>query len=139
MRTQYHFRRGTTGLDAWDVDRLIALTCNLPVKQTPLSAILQLDSVYWSETMTPRQVAQHVRLTNEVEVQYPIILGADGGVMDGMHRVLRALLEGRDSVAAVQFEVDPTPDYVDVRPEDLPYPEADGTPVRIYPPRPSTA
>ena len=52
---------------------------------------------------------------------YPIILGDDGRVMDGMHRVARALLEGRVSIQAVQFEEIPEPDYRNVRPEDLPY------------------
>jgi hypothetical protein len=77
--------------------------------------------------MTPRVVAAHVRLTNEVDVQYPIILGSDGRVMDGMHRVLRALVEGREFIDAVQFDVDPEPDYLDVMPHELPYPEADSS------------
>jgi hypothetical protein len=29
MRKQYHFRRGDAGLDAWDVDRLVALSAGL--------------------------------------------------------------------------------------------------------------
>ena len=125
MRKQYHFQPGARRLDAWDVDRLVVLTRDLPVKQVPVAAIWQLDSVYWSETMTPREVAAHVRLTNEVEVHYPIILGSDGQVMDGMHRVLRALLEGRESIDAVQFDLDPEPDFRDVTPEELPYPDAE--------------
>lgn len=124
MRKQYHFQPGVCRLDAWDVDRLVALTRDHPVKQVAVAAIWQLDSVYWSETMTPRVVADHVRLTNDVDVQYPIILGSDGRVMDGMHRVLRALLEGRDVIDAVQFDVDPEPDYRDVTPDELPYPDS---------------
>jgi hypothetical protein len=125
VRKQYHFQPGARRLDAWDVDRLVALTRDLLVKQVRVAAIWELDSVYWSETMTPREVAAHLRLTNEVDVQYPIILGADGRIMDGMHRVLRALLEGRESIDAVQFDVDPEPDYLDVMPDELPYPDVD--------------
>ena len=84
-----------------------------------------MDSVYWTETMTPRQVAVHVRLVNHVDTQYPIILGSDFRVMDGMHRVLRALVEGRELIDTVQFEVDPTPDYFDVAPAELSYPDGD--------------
>jgi hypothetical protein len=124
VRKQYHFWPGASRLDAWDVDRLVALTCEFPVKQVPVAEIWELDTVYWSETMTPREIATHVRLTNEVDLQYPIILGSDGRVMDGMHRVLRAVLEGREVVDAVQFEVDPDPDYTDVTPDELPYPDA---------------
>lgn len=48
-------------------------------------------------------------------------LSRDGRVMDGMHRICRALVEGRETVRAVRSEVDPEPDYVDVAPSDLPY------------------
>jgi hypothetical protein len=42
--------------------------------------------------------------------------------MDGMHRILKALLEGLEEIEAVRFGRDPEPDYVDVDPDDLPYP-----------------
>jgi len=41
--------------------------------------------------------------------------------MDGMHRVARALLHGEATIRAVQFDVDPEPDYRNCRPEELPY------------------
>lgn len=122
MRKQYHFQPGVHALDAWDVDRLVDLSRHLPVVRVAVASLWQLDSIYWSETMTPRQVAVHVRLTNEVDPQHPIILGADGRVMDGMHRVLRALIEGRPLIEAVRFDVDPEPDHRGVKAEDLPYP-----------------
>jgi len=42
--------------------------------------------------------------------------------MDGMHRVIRALLDGRTTIAAVQFEIQPEPDFRNCVPEELPYP-----------------
>jgi hypothetical protein len=51
----------------------------------------------------------------------PIILGADGRVMDGMHRVARVLLEGGTTITAVRFAEPPEPDYGNCRPENLPY------------------
>ena len=123
MRKQYHFWPGVRRHDAWDVDRLVELSRDFPVKQVPLSAIWELDTAYWGERMTPRQLADHVRLTNDVDVSHPIILGADGRVMDGMHRLVRALLEGRVTIAAVQFDVHPPADYLDTAPDELPYPD----------------
>jgi hypothetical protein len=41
--------------------------------------------------------------------------------MDGMHRVAKALRAGLVHIEAVQFTVDPPPDYRDVQPADLPY------------------
>jgi hypothetical protein len=41
--------------------------------------------------------------------------------MDGMHRIAKALLEGRTTIRAVQFDTHLEPDYRNCRPEDLPY------------------
>ena len=110
VRTQYHFRPGKDGLDAWDVHKLIAMTADFPVKDVNLGEIWELDAVYWfndgDEVPTVRNVVAHMRLVNEVDMSYPIILGSDGCVMDGMHRVVRALIEGHRTIKAVQFEVD---------------------------------
>jgi hypothetical protein len=105
MRTQYHFRPGKTGLDAWDIHRLVALTAEFPVKEIDLSEIWEVDSVYWfndgDELPTVRNVVEHMRLVGQVDLSYPITLGANGCVMDGMHRVVRALLDGHRTIKAV--------------------------------------
>jgi hypothetical protein len=64
---------------------------------------------------------EHVKLIDEADPSFPIILSASGAVMDGMHRVAKAALEGRIEIEAVQFEVDPEPDHVGLGPNDLPY------------------
>lgn len=127
MRKQYHLRLSDRGRLIWDVDRLVALTADLPRRQVPLHAIRELDEPYWfgdDTRPTCRAVADHARLIQETDLRHPIILSADGRVMDGMHRIARAYLEGHATIEAVQFEVDPEPDYVDVDLEDLPYDEA---------------
>ena len=124
MRRQYHFWPGEQGLDAWDVDRLIRLSRELPVTRVPLVDIGEIDSAYWFDgdrLPTVRKVVAHMRLVADVDPSYPVILGADGRVMDGMHRIARALLHGRATIAAVRFAVLPAPDYRNCRPEDLPY------------------
>lgn len=124
MRKQYHFRPGATRFDAWDVDRLVAAAAGLPVDEVPLTAIRELDSAYWFDhgyRPTVRAVVAHCRLIAEVDLSYPVVLDPDGGVMDGMHRVARALLEGRSSIAAHRLPSLPPPDYTDCVPEDLPY------------------
>jgi hypothetical protein len=124
VRKQYHFWPGEHGLDAWDVDRLVELSRALPVKEVELASIEEIDSVYWFdefERPTVRRVVDHARLIEEVDLSYPIILGFDGRVMDGMHRVAKALLLGRTTISAVQFEDRVEPDYRNCRPDDLPY------------------
>lgn len=127
MRKQYHFWPGEQGMDAWDVDRLIRLTAGFEVHGVPVDSVKDLDTDYWFagslETPTVRKVVEHCRLIGEVDPSFPIILGPDGRVMDGMHRVARALLDGRRTITAVRFDSLPEPDYRNCRPEDLHYDE----------------
>jgi hypothetical protein len=123
MRKQYHFRPSAAGLRAWDVDRLVALTKHLEPQLVPVASIRELDEPYWGEPMTCRKVAEHARLINEADLGYPVILSSDGRVMDGMHRVLKALVRGETHIRIVRFITDPEPDFVGVDPDDLPYEE----------------
>ncbi len=128
MRKQFHFRPSERGLLAWDVDRLVELTADLIPVEVPLTDIRELDELFWfggdSDMPTCRNVARHAKLMNETDLRFPIILSQDGGVMDGMHRVCKALILGRKTISVVRFEQDPEPDYVGVNPDDLPYDEA---------------
>jgi hypothetical protein len=62
-----------------------------------------------------------MKLVNAADIRYPIILDKDGRVMDGMHRVCRAILDGVVKIPAVRFEADPDPDFVNCDPDRLPY------------------
>lgn len=110
---------------AWDCDRLVALSKDFVPGKVPLREIREIDEPYWSnegaQSLTCRDVFEHARLIAEVDLALPVILSNDGRVMDGMHRVGKALLEGRTHVAAVRFVHDPEPDYVGLHPRDLPY------------------
>ena len=121
MRKQYHFRPGEVGLRAWDVDRLVRLSGHLKSELVAVADIWEVDEAYWGQPMTCRDVAEHARLIDEANFAFPIILSSDGRIMDGMHRVLKALINGRSQIEAVRFEIDPDPDYVGVLdPDDLP-------------------
>lgn len=124
MRKQYHFCPGEDGVRIWDVDRLVRLAEVLPCGEVPIGEIWELDEVRWfgdRKRPTCRAILEHMRLVQEADASFPILLGQDGRVMDGMHRVLKAALSGATRIPAKRFESDPEPDYRDVAPEDLPY------------------
>jgi len=125
MRAQYHFRNSPEGLCAWSIQRLVDLTRDLAREHVPLSAIRELDEAYWTggekQNLTCREIVDHARLMLESDLAFPIILSSNGRVMDGMHRVCKALLQGLDHVDAVRFVRDPKPDYIGVHPDNLPY------------------
>ena len=127
MRKQYYFRHSKRGLLAWDVDRLVMRSRHLDRAQISVAAIRELDLAFASEfdrAPTWRDVIDDVGLIEAADLGYPIILSADGSVMDGMHRVAKAVLLGRATIEAVRFSVDPEPDHVGISPDKLPYQEA---------------
>jgi hypothetical protein len=127
MRRQYHSRQVEGHELIWDVHRLVELLSRqFPVKEVPLAGIVELDECSWfpaGSGASCRDVANHARLIAQTDLIHPIILTPDGRVMDGMHRVCKALLENRATIAAVQFEITPQPDHVDVAVETLSYHE----------------
>ncbi|MEM6854516.1 MAG: hypothetical protein AAF911_05250 [Planctomycetota bacterium] len=125
MRKQYHLRESPRGLLAWDIDRLIDLSRSRPVQKIALSDIREFDEPFWfnQEDLRPtvRDVAEHAKLIRDCDLQYPIILDHTGRVMDGMHRVAKAWLEGAETVNAVRFTFPLEPDHVGVAAKDLSY------------------
>lgn len=128
MRKQYHFRNSNRGLLAWDVDKLCRLTEAIQAEKVPLSAIKELDEPHWydleDDVPTCRSIADHMRIIQAADLSYPITICPKGRVMDGMHRVVKAYLEGRDSLQAYRLLVLPEPDYVGLDPANLPYDDA---------------
>ena len=46
----------------------------------------------------------------QVDLSYPIIQAPDGWIMDGYHRIAKAILEGKTTIKAVRLPALPEPD-----------------------------
>lgn len=127
IRAQYHIRPNAQGPLAWDVRKLIALTVAQKLQPQPvlLSEIAELDQCYWfsepGDKPTPRAIAEHMKLVEAADTAYPILLDAEGRLMDGMHRAVKRLVQGHQDILALRLHVTPAPDFVGVNPDDLPY------------------
>jgi len=125
IRPQYHFRPSEKGLLAWNVGRLIELSRGLQAQKVRLSNIAEFDENHWyafdGQLPTCRSILEHFKLIEEADLKFPIILDADGRLMDGMHRICKAARRGDTHIEAVQFPETPAPDFVGRRPDDLPY------------------
>ncbi|MEA9414001.1 MULTISPECIES: hypothetical protein [unclassified Flavobacterium] len=125
MRKQYNLRPSKDGLRAWDVHRLIELSKNFPVKRVLLSEISEVNETYWfqdpSQLPTCTAILEHIKLMEEASLDYPIILCANGRLMDGMHRVMKALQQGHTDIKVVQFKTTPEPDFIGIPADELPY------------------
>jgi len=110
-----HSRLTAEGRLVWFVERLWYLARKLPVRQISIDHIAEFDQNCWFGPTSPptcRAVAEHARRIFAADLQYPIILSAEGHLMDGGHRVAKAYLLQIRQIAAVQFELNPEPDYV---------------------------
>ena len=110
-----HSRLVPGGRAIWYTERLWDLARDLPVEQVPIDAIREFDQDAWFGPETPptcRTVALHAKRIFDADTTIPIILSADGGLMDGGHRIAKAWLAGAVSVPAVRFMTDPAPDHI---------------------------
>ena len=114
---------------AWNIDRLLRLTSEQEPIDLPLEGIREIDEAFWfscdGDTPTCRRVAEHAKLINEMSLDHPIIIDLEGRVMDGMHRVCKAFIEGLKTVKAVRLLVMPEPDFVGIPVDQLPYERAE--------------
>lgn len=98
------------GRHSWSVPRLFELSKDLPV----MDVCIDHMSVYFVyEKLTLRELVGHMKAVQEADLTFPIILDEDGELMDGRHRLMKAILEGHETIKARRFEVNPSPDKVD--------------------------
>lgn len=123
MRKQYHFRQVGQDTYIWDVHHLVELTKTFVIKKVALADIRELKEAYWfpDQFPTTQQILEHFQLVQDADLSYPIILCAEGRVMDGMHRVAKASLLEHGDILAVQFEQTPEPDFINVDENELDY------------------
>lgn len=100
----------TDGDMVWMVPNLIEKSKNLPVFDLPIAAIHSGGHV-WGDDASPYAIAEHVKRAMDVDTSHPVIMCQRGFIMDGWHRVLRALIDGVPTIKAVRFEKTPQFDY----------------------------
>jgi hypothetical protein len=94
------------GNHIWSVSRLIALSQHLPIMEVKLD---HMSVWYKYETMPLRDMVMHMKAVLNADLSCPIILDEDGEILDGRHRVMKALLEGKETILAVRFDENPPP------------------------------
>lgn len=125
MRKQYHLRKSENGFDAWDVDRLIDASKTFQIFEKPIKEITEVDENFWYQSQdsipTCKSIIEHYRLIEGCSLDFPVILDYKGKLMDGMHRVAKALLQNKNTIKAVQFKVFLEPDYKNIQEYELSY------------------
>lgn len=112
-----HSHTVPAGRGYWLTEKLWAAAADLPARRVSINAIREFEHDCWfgdRHSPTIRNVAEHSRRIRDADLSYPIILSSDGRLFDGGHRLAKAYLTGETEILAVQFAVDPEPDWVDV-------------------------
>lgn len=94
----------------WSVARLFELVKELPILEIPLD---HLNVYYKYEGLTLRDMVMHMKAVSEADLSFPIILDEDGELMDGRHRIMKAILTNTKTIKAVRFEENPSPCRID--------------------------
>jgi len=106
----------------WDVPALWERAKDLPTISVSIEELDELDRVAWygadrhSGRLTVRQCVAHAKRIDEADIEQPILLSPDGKMLDGFHRLGKALKIGLTHLPAKQLPFEPTP----IRTVDMP-------------------
>jgi hypothetical protein len=102
------YRDGTGNV--WVVPRLAELAKKLEPFDLPLCGV-DLSTKIFRPVECAFLMAYHLKRVQDTSLEHPVILDQYGMIMDGWHRVVKAILEGRETIKAVRFEKTPKADY----------------------------
>ena len=102
--------------NTWFIQSLVKATASLPIVDIELADLDEyLDDNAWfhgGNEPTIRAFIQHYRRTEQADLNYPIIISPQLGVLDGLHRMAKAHMIGLSSIRAVILAELPAPDYI---------------------------
>jgi hypothetical protein len=98
----------------WKCKTLWKLAEDLPVEDVPLESFDWTNENFQCESLSNpplwRDIGDHAKRILAADLQYPIIINAEGDVMDGMHRILKSYVFGLPTIKAIRFTTNPAPD-----------------------------
>ena len=76
-----------------------------------LDKYLDIDG-WFDKNRKPTPRAEHWMHMQAADLSYPIIISKELGLMDGMHRLMKAHATGQTTIKTVVLETTPPPDTV---------------------------
>lgn len=102
----------TLGKHKWRCSRLHELARKMPVMDIPLDHI-NIYKRLTSDSVRLREFVFHMKAVMDADLTKPIILDEDGELIDGAHRICKALYLKRKTIKAVRFDTNPEPDEIE--------------------------
>lgn len=111
------------GKSVWKTEDLWEAAKGMPVESLPVSLFVgQLEGTCWTqgdEDVTPNWVLCHTRRILDADMDYPIIVDKGGIILDGVHRLCKAVIEGREFIPVQRLVLLPVP-FLSAAEEDFP-------------------
>jgi len=95
----------------WHVPELQAAAVNIPVKIARVDQFnLEVDA-WFGEACQPTiaNVVHHMKYIRDADLCKPLLLSAEGHVLDGLHRLAKCMLDEIQIIKCQQFEINPKP------------------------------
>lgn len=99
------------GNNIWDVGTLFEASKNLEPYDLQLSAIDL--SVAFPNASTIAFFLYQMKRVLDADLSYPIIQAPDGWIIDGYHRIAKAIIDGDTTIKAVRLPVLPKPNRIE--------------------------
>lgn len=97
--------------NVWRIETLILASARLKTFRFYLDNISLNDPITW-RLANVRDATFHFNRVNSADLSVPIVLRSDGCIMDGWHRVIKAIVQKRKYILARQFVKNPPPDFI---------------------------
>jgi len=107
-------------VESWNVETLVEAAKDLPIIEYELTNESYDKSLNWTLDNVSDFIC-HMKRVEDCDINVPIILRADGVVMDGRHRIVKAMALGLRVLPARQFVVDPEPYHRYHKPANVGY------------------
>ncbi len=97
--------------NVWKVGTLIDAASTLDTFSFDLNNISLENPITWHMSSV-RDALAHLDRIHNANLSMPIIMRADGYIMNGWHRIIRAMSEEKKFILAKRFTENPKPDFV---------------------------
>lgn len=74
-----------------------------PVFDAPLCS-LSIDIIPWNNLHDMLDFCYHVKRVNGCSLEYPIILAPNGCLLDGAHRICKAIILGKNTIKCIRLQ-----------------------------------
>jgi len=88
------------------IHEALRLSKDLEVKELKVSEMYINYTCPYNKTL--RSLVQHMKMVNDADMSFPILMNEDGCIIDGRHRLAKALLNGDETIKVKRFIEDPS-------------------------------